>query len=198
MLDTANFFELHTSSNVDLKDQIMKDIRARYPSQKLFSQEMVINKDLFIKFREHINGMGIEVDPSENIPHNARVHIKVAYIVFPGVQFKEARETAIKLINNHFDKSGKQVRIDSTATNSHPQETPVVSSNQRPSMVSVSHNPTVSRTLSGRLPTHTNQGGNIQNPHSGALNSTVPQSGPPNTYNHQLYTQMSQPPPPPP
>lgn len=82
MLDTASFFEMHTSSNVHLKDQIMNDIRARHPTQKLFSQEMLIEKDLFIKFREHINGMGIESGPSENIPHNVRVHIKVAFLYF--------------------------------------------------------------------------------------------------------------------
>lgn len=35
MFDTATFFELHTSSEVDLKEQILNDIRTRYPPSKL-------------------------------------------------------------------------------------------------------------------------------------------------------------------
>lgn len=102
MLDTGHLFEMHSVEKVITDENVLKEIRTKYPASKLFSDKFLGNTELLKKFRAHLSGMGLEPQPEANLATNARVSIKLAHIIYPTPEFKSEQEQAKQQIDDYF------------------------------------------------------------------------------------------------
>lgn len=98
MLDSAHLFEIYRDDAITAKN-VLKEIQNKFPPHVLFSEDTLNNKALFSKLREHLTGMDLEPDSSDEVTHSTRVQIKVADIIYPGDKFKNERADAINRFN---------------------------------------------------------------------------------------------------
>ena len=102
MLDTGHLFEMFRENIVSAQDAA-NEIRKKYPPHILYSNDFLSNKALFSKLREHLTGMGLKPDPSNEVNNSTRIHIKVAYMVFPGKPFEKERSDSLLRFNNFLE-----------------------------------------------------------------------------------------------
>lgn len=81
MLGTGQLFELHSIDRVIDDDQVLKEIRTKFPADKMYSDTLLSNSDMFKK-----------PNPSSELQENTRVTIKLAYILYPREKYKIERE----------------------------------------------------------------------------------------------------------
>lgn len=117
MLDTGHLFEMHSVENIITTENVVKEIRSKYPPVKLFTKTFLTNTELLKKLRTHLTGMGIEPDPDENIATNARVSIKLAHLIYRGDDFKLERNTALNNIEQFFAKPAGNLPEEDNAAN---------------------------------------------------------------------------------
>ena len=119
MLDTGHLFEMHSVEKIITDENVISEIRAKYPPSRLFDDNILTNNEMLKKFRAHISGMGIEPDPNENLPLNTRVPIKIAHVIYPGLEQKDARLCALDMFNKFIDSGTTQ---DVTSQPTAPEE----------------------------------------------------------------------------
>lgn len=126
MLDSSQLFELFAVDHSISGPNAAKEIRSRHPPEKLFDDALLRNNEMYKELRSQLTGMNRLPSPASEVRDNTRAPIKCAYILYPGDEFKELREKAIKLIENYYHTHRQQQTATkkTTITPNEPETTP--------------------------------------------------------------------------
>lgn len=103
MLETGHLFEMHSVEKLITKENVLKEIRLKYPPERLFSENFLSNSKMLQKFRTHLTGMGIEPHLNSNLAQNASVPIKIAHLIFPRNDFESHRIRAVGITDRYLE-----------------------------------------------------------------------------------------------
>lgn len=102
LLDTAHIFEHYVTTEQATKEHVLNTIRSKYTPSEIFNPNIMCNNALIKKFRHQLAGCGILPNPSTVLRESDRIILKIAYMIYPGENFRKERETAIAQINEYF------------------------------------------------------------------------------------------------
>ena len=119
MLDTGSFFEMFRSEEAITSDNILNEIKTRYPPLKMFSPTILSNNEVVKKFRDHLIEMGLQHPPSSIVNVSSRISIKVAHMLYSTSEELSKLQESLTLINNYLQSVPPGTTTTTTAAPPH-------------------------------------------------------------------------------
>lgn len=127
MLDTGSFFEMYRSQESVTAEAIIREIKSRYPPEKMFAASILVNNDIVKKFRDHLYEMGIENPPLSIVSAGVRRSIKIAHMIYGSIDETEKLQNSLSLINTFLGINPGNSNAANQPPNTAPPPTPSTS-----------------------------------------------------------------------